>query len=239
MYTITDLYDLSHTLAGEYLSCFTYPWEALSGLADCIRALGASLDSDYLPFAPEVWVHKTAHVAPTASITGPCIIGPDTEVRHCAFIRGSALVGGGCVVGNSVELKNVILFDNVQTPHYNYVGDSILGYKSHMGAGSITSNVKSDKTHVVVTDGAERLDTGRKKEGDKKNVVVHGERDYETGRKKFGAMLGDFAEIGCNSVLCPGAVIGRHTRIYPLSSVRGTVPENSIYKRSGDIVAQR
>ena len=127
MYTITDLYDLSHTLAGEYLSCFTYPWEALSGLADCIRTLGASLDSDYLPFAPEVWVHKTAHVAPTASITGPCIIGPDTEVRHCAFIRGSALVGAGCVVGNSVELKNVILFDGVQTPHYNYVGDSILG----------------------------------------------------------------------------------------------------------------
>ena len=184
MYTITDLYDLSHTLAGEYLSCFTYPWEALSGLADCIRALGASLDSDYLPFAPEVWVHKTAHVAPTASITGPCIIGPDTEVRHCAFIRGSALVGAGCVVGNSVELKNVILFDNVQTPHYNYVGDSILGYKSHMGAGSITSNVKSDKTHVVVTDGAERLDTGR---------------------KKVGAMLGDFVEVGCNSVLNPGA----------------------------------
>lgn len=218
MYTITDLYDLAHTLAGEYLSCFTYPWEALSGLADCIRALGESLDSDYLPFAPEVWVHKTAHVAPTASITGPCIIGPDTEVRHCAFIRGSALVGAGCVVGNSVELKNVILFDNVQTPHYNYVGDSILGYKSHMGAGSITSNVKSDKTHVVVTDGAERLDTGR---------------------KKVGAMLGDFVEVGCNSVLNPGAVIGRHTRIYPLSSVRGTVPENSIYKRSGDIAAQR
>ena len=218
MYTITDLYDLSHTLAGEYLSCFTYPWEALSGLADCIRTLGASLDSDYLPFAPEVWVHKTAHVAPTASITGPCIIGPDTEVRHCAFIRGSALVGGGCVVGNSVEMKNVILFDNVQTPHYNYVGDSILGYKSHMGAGSITSNVKSDKTHVVVTDGAERLDTGR---------------------KKVGALLGDFVEVGCNSVLNPGAVIGRHTRIYPLSSVRGTVPENGIYKRSGDIAAQR
>ena len=218
MYTITDLYDLTHTLAGEYLSCFTYPWEALSGLADCIRALGASLDSDYLPFAPEVWVHKTAHVAPTASITGPCIIGPDTEVRHCAFIRGSALVGAGCVVGNSVELKNVILFDNVQTPHYNYVGDSILGYKSHMGAGSITSNVKSDKTHVVATDGAERLDTGR---------------------KKVGAMLGDFVEVGCNSVLNPGTVIGRHTRIYPLSSVRGTVPENSIYKRSGDIAAQR
>ncbi len=163
-------------------------------------------------------MHKTAHVAPTASITGPCIIGPDTEVRHCAFIRGSALVGAHCVVGNSTELKNVILFDNVQVPHYNYVGDSILGYKSHMGAKPITSNVKSDKTHVVVTDGAERLDTGR---------------------KKVGAMLGDRVEVGCNSVLNPGAVIGRHTRIYPLSSVRGTVPENSIYKRSGDIAAQR
>ena len=148
MYTINDLYDLTHTLAGDYLARFTYPWEALSDLADCIRALGAQLDSEYLPFGPEVWVHRTAHVAPTASITGPCIIGPETEVRHCAFIRGSALVGAHCVVGNSVELKNVILFDNVQTPHYNYVGDSILGYKAHMGAGSITSNVKSDKTKV-------------------------------------------------------------------------------------------
>lgn len=218
MYTITDLYDLSYTLAGEYLSCFTYPWEALSGLADCIRALGASLDSDYLPFAPEVWVHKTAHVAPTASITGPCIIGPDTEVRHCAFIRGSALVGAGCVVGNSVELKNVILFDGVQTPHYNYVGDSILGYKAHMGAGSITSNVKSDKTLVAVRCGSERM---------------------ETGRKKVGAMLGDHVEIGCNSVLNPGTVVGRNSRVYPLSSVRGTVPADSIYKRGGDITAQR
>ena len=187
MYTINDLYDLTHTLAGDYLARFTYPWEALSDLADCIRALGAQLDSEYLPFGPEVWVHRTAHVAPTASITGPCIIGPETEVRHCAFIRGSALVGAHCVVGNSVELKNVILFDNVQTPHYNYVGDSILGYKSHMGAGSITSNVKSDKTHVVVTDGAERIDTGH---------------------KKVGAMLGDGVEVGCNSVLNPAASSG-------------------------------
>lgn len=194
MYTINDLYDLTHTLAGDYLARFTYPWEALSDLADCIRALGAQLDSEYLPF------------------------GPETEVRHCAFIRGSALVGAHCVVGNSVELKNVILFDNVQTPHYNYVGDSILGYKSHMGAGSITSNVKSDKTHVVVTDGAERIDTGR---------------------KKVGAMLGDGVEVGCNSVLNPGSVIGRGSRVYPLSSVRGTVPAASIYKRSGDIAAQR
>ena len=218
MYTITDLYDLTHTMAGAYLSRFTYPWEALAELADEIRALGARLGDDYLPFAPEVWVHKTARIAPTASITGPCIIGPETEVRHCAFIRGSALVGEHCVVGNSVELKNVILFDNVQTPHYNYVGDSILGYKSHMGAGSITSNVKSDKTHVVVTDGAEQVDTGR---------------------KKVGAMLGDGVEVGCNSVLNPGSVIGRNSRVYPLSSVRGTVPADSIYKHGGDIAAQR
>lgn len=218
MYTIQDLFDLNHTLAGDYLARFTYPWEALAGISDLILSLGPALGADYESPAPDVWVHKSAKVAPTAYLGGPCIIGPDTEVRHGAFIRGSALVGAGCVVGNSVELKNVILFDNVQTPHYNYVGDSILGYKSHMGAGSITSNVKSDKTHVVVTDGAERLDTGR---------------------KKVGAMLGDFVEVGCNSVLNPGAVIGRHTRIYPLSSVRGTVPENGIYKRSGDIAAQR
>ena len=217
MLTIKDLFDLGHTLAKDYLAQFTYPWEALAGIKDFILTLGPTLE-DYDEVSPQVWVHKTAAVAPSAYLGGPCIIGPETEVRHCAFIRGSALVGAGCVVGNSVELKNVILFDNVQTPHYNYVGDSILGYKSHMGAGSITSNVKSDKTHVVVTDGAERLDTGR---------------------KKVGAMLGDFVEVGCNSVLNPGAVIGRHTRIYPLSSVRGTVPENGIYKRSGDIAAQR
>ena len=218
MYTINDLYDLTHTLAGDYLARFTYPWEALSDLADCIRALGAQLDSEYLPFGPEVWVHRTAHVAPTASITGPCIIGPETEVRHCAFIRGSALVGAHCVVGNSVELKNVILFDNVQTPHYNYVGDSILGYKSHMGAGSITSNVKSDKTLVAVRCGAERM---------------------ETGRKKVGAMLGDHVEIGCNSVLNPGAVIGRNTHVYPLSAVRGTVAADSIFKAPGNVVPQQ
>ena len=213
-----DLYDLNHTLAADYLAQHEYPWLALKGIKDLILSLGPALGEDYTEVAPTVWVHKTATVFPSAYLGAPCIIGPEAEVRHCAFIRGSALVGAGCVVGNSVELKNVILFDNVQTPHYNYVGDSILGYKSHMGAGSITSNVKSDKTHVVVTDGAERLDTGR---------------------KKVGAMLGDFVEVGCNSVLNPGAVIGRHTRIYPLSSVRGTVPENGIYKRSGDIAAQR
>ena len=216
---ISALLDLSHTLAGDYLAQFEYPWQALDGIKDFILALGPTLSADeYDQPAPNVWVHKTAKVFPSAYLGAPCIIGPETEVRHCAFIRGSALVGANCVVGNSVELKNVILFDNVQTPHYNYVGDSILGYKSHMGAGSITSNVKSDKLPVIVRCGDERMDTGR---------------------KKVGAMLGDFVEVGCNSVLNPGAVIGRHTRIYPLSSVRGTVPENGIYKRSGDIAAQR
>ena len=217
METIRELFDLSHTRAGAYLAGFTYPWEALAGISELIRQLGPALGEDFRQAAPEVWVHKTATVAPTAYLGAPCIIGAGTEVRHGAFIRGSALVGDGCVVGNSVELKNVILFDEVQTPHYNYVGDSVLGYKAHMGAGAVTSNVK----------------------GDKKNVVVHGERDYETGRKKFGAMLGDFAEIGCNSVLNPGTVVGRNSRVYPLSSVRGTVPADSIYKRGGDITAQR
>lgn len=218
MYTINDLYDLTHTMAGEYLSRFTYPWEALGELADCIRALGAKLDGEYLPFGPEVWVHRTAHVAPTASITGPCIIGPETEVRHCAFIRGSAIVGKNAVVGNSVELKNVVLFDNVQTPHYNYVGDSVLGYKAHMGAGSITSNVKSDKTLVTV----------KAPEG-----------PIETGRKKFGAMLGDCVEVGCNSVLNPGTIVGRNSNIYPTSCVRGVIPANSIYKDKVDIVLKK
>ena len=218
MDTIHDLFDLTHTLAGDYLARFTYPWEALAGISDLILTLGPALGADYESPAPDVWVHKTARVAPTAFLGGPCIIGPDTEVRHGAFIRGSALVGAGCVVGNSVELKNVILFDGVQTPHYNYVGDSILGYKAHMGAGSITSNVKSDKTLVVVRCGGERM---------------------ETGRKKVGAMLGDHVEIGCNSVLNPGTVVGRNSRVYPLSSVRGTVPAGSIYKRGGDITAQR
>ena len=212
MYTINDLYDLTHTLAGDYLARFTYPWEALSDLADCIRALGAQLDSEYLPFGPEVWVHRTAHVAPTASITGPCIIGPETEVRHCAFIRGSALVGNDCVVGNSTELKNVILFDRVQVPHYNYVGDSVLGYKAHFGAGVITSNVKGDKSLVVVKAGGER---------------------YPTNRKKVGALAGDFAEVGCNTVLNPGTIIGRRGRIYPLCSVRGFVPEGHLLKNNG------
>lgn len=216
MLTIRELYDLNHTMAADYLSGFTYPWEALAGIKSLIVALGEGLDpEEYREVSPQVWVHRTAKVAPTAFLGAPCIIGAETEVRHCAFIRGSALVGEHCVVGNSVELKNVILFDNVQTPHYNYVGDSILGYKSHMGAGSITSNVKQDQ----------------------RPVVVHApEGDVETGLKKFGAMLGDHVEVGCNSVLNPGTVIGRHSNIYPLSSVRGVVPENHIWKTGGVVV---
>ena len=217
MDTIKDLYDLSHTLAADYLSGFRYPWEALKGIKDMILALGPTLGGDYREVSENVWVHKTARIAPTAYLGAPCIIGPDTEVRHGAFIRGSALVGANCVVGNSVELKNVILFDNVQTPHYNYVGDSILGYKAHMGAGSVTSNVKSDKTLVV----------------------IHGQEEIPTGLKKVGAMLGDFVEVGCNSVLNPGTVVGRNTNVYPLSCVRGVIPANSIYKTGGIIAAKR
>ena len=215
MYTIKDLYDLDHTLAKDYLLGFTYPWEALKGIKEFILQLGPTLGEDYEEVSEHVWVHKTAKVFPSAYLGAPCIIGPETEVRHCAFIRGSALVGANCVVGNSVELKNVILFDHVQTPHYNYVGDSILGYRSHMGAGSITSNVKSDKQLVVITDGTQRI---------------------ETGIKKIGAMLGDFVELGSNSVCNPGTVIGRHSNVYPTSCVRGVVPENSIFKDNGVIV---
>ena len=217
MVTIQELYDLEHTQAKSYLEQFTYPWEALNGIKDFIVQLGSTLGDDYQEVSPQVWVHRTATVAPTAYLGAPCIIGAGTEVRHCAFIRGSALVGENCVVGNSVELKNVILFDNVQTPHYNYVGDSILGYKSHMGAGSVTSNVKSDKTLVVVKDGKEQM---------------------PTGLKKFGAMLGDFVEVGCNSVLNPGTVIGRHSNVYPTSCVRGVVPANHIWKNGGVVVAK-
>lgn len=216
MLKINDLFDLSHTLAGEYLSEFEYPWQALHGIKDMIVSIGEKLDKkEYNEIQPQVWVHKTAKVAPTAFLGAPCIIGSGTEVRHCAFIRGAALVGENCVVGNSVELKNVILFDSVQTPHYNYVGDSILGYKSHMGAGSITSNVKSDKTLVTVNNNGEKI---------------------ETGLKKFGAMLGDFVEIGCNSVLNPGTVIGRKSNVYPLSRVRGVVETECIYKSENNIV---
>ena len=202
------------TIAADYLENFTYPWEALSGIRDFLFALGASLPTDRFDHpADGVWIAKSAKVFPSAYIGSPCIIDEEAEVRHCAFIRGSALVGKNCVVGNSTELKNVILFDNVQVPHFNYVGDSILGYRSHMGAGSITSNVKSDKTPVSVK---ERYDD-------------HGET-VETGLKKFGAMLGDFVEVGCNSVLNPGTVIGKNSNIYPTSCVRGYIPENSIFK---------
>ena len=210
-----DLFDLEHTLAGEYLAGYTYPWEALAGIKNLILELGAGLGEDYQLIGENVWAHKTAKIAPTASISGPCIIGAETDVRHCAFIRGSALIGNNCVVGNSVELKNVIIFDNVQVPHYNYVGDSILGHRSHMGAGSLTSNVKSDRSLVVIRNGEEKI---------------------PTGIKKVGAMLGDYVEIGCNSVLNPGTIIGRHTNVYPTSCVRGVVPGDSIWKNDGTVV---
>ena len=219
MIRITDLFDLEHTIAADYLKGFEYPWQALSGIKQLIIDLGKQLDpAEYTEISENVWVHKSAKVFPSAYIGGPCIIGHKTEVRQCAFVRGSALVGEDCVVGNSTELKNVILFNNVQVPHYNYVGDSILGYKSHMGAGSITSNVKSDKLLVVIKNGDEQV---------------------ETGRKKVGAMLGDRVEVGCNSVLNPGTVIGRDTNVYPTSCVRGVIPENSIYKDQGNIVIKK
>lgn len=218
MYTIRDLYSLEHTLAGPYLAGFTYPWEALAGIKSLIVSLGQQLPSDYHEVSPQVWVHESATVAPTAFLGAPCIIGPETEVRHCAFIRGAALVGAGCVVGNSVELKNVILFDGVQVPHFNYVGDSILGWKAHMGAGSVTSNIKSDKTLITIRDGQTAI---------------------ETGLQKIGAMLGDLVEVGCNTVLNPGSVVGRETNIYPLSCVRGVVPAHSIWKTGGIILAKQ
>lgn len=214
---ISELYsDLSKTLAKELLESKTYPWEVLPCISEFIVKLGNTLsEEEYEKKGENVWIAKSAKVAPTAYINGPAIIGKNAEVRHCAFIRGNALVGEGAVVGNSTELKNVILFDKVQVPHYNYVGDSILGYKSHMGAGSITSNVKSDKKLVVVKGKEVRL---------------------ETGLKKFGAMLGDEVEVGCGSVLNPGTVVGSHTNIYPLSSVRGVIPSHSIYKNQNEVV---
>ena len=212
---IKDLYSLEETIAAPLLETVEYPWEALPKISAFIKELGESLSSDlYEKRGEDIWVAKSAKVAPTASLNGPLIIDEDAEIRHCAFIRGNAIVGKGAVVGNSTELKNVILFNMVQVPHYNYVGDSILGYKSHMGAGSITSNAKSDK----------------------KLVVVKGDEKYETGLKKFGAMLGDHVEVGCGSILNPGTVIGRNCNIYPLSSVRGVVKENSIYKKAGEVV---
>lgn len=215
---ITDLFNLQETMTKELLERYTYPWEVLPNIGDYIIQLGNTLsDEEYDRIGENVWIAKSAVVAPSASITGPCIIGEKAEVRHCAFIRGNAVVGENSVVGNSTELKNVILFNCVQVPHYNYVGDSILGYKSHMGAGSITSNVKSDKTLVDVKDG---------------NEVIH------TGLKKMGAILGDCVEVGCGSILNPGSVIGPNTNIYPLSSVRGYVPSGSIYKKQGEIVSK-
>ena len=219
LYKTKDLYDMTRTIAAPMLEKCEYPWEALPLIGEFIKTLGASLPADEYDHPEEnVWIAKSARVAATASVTGPCIICADAEVRHCAFIRGNAIVGRGATVGNSTELKNDILFDCVQVPHYNYVGDSILGYKAHMGAGSITSNVKSDKTLVVVKDGDEQI---------------------ETGLKKFGAMLGDHVEVGCNSVLNPGTVIGRGTSVYPLSSVRGVVPAESIYKDKDNVVARK
>ena len=217
MIGISDLFDLRHTRAAAYLSKYEYPWQALKGISKLIENLGPRLGEDFIEFYPRVWVHKTANIAHSAHLGAPCIIGANTEIRHCAFIRGSALVGDNCVVGNSVELKNVILFDGVQVPHYNYVGDSILGHKAHMGAGSVTSNVKSDRGLVVVKNGEEKV---------------------ETGLKKFGAMLGDFVEVGCNSVLNPGTVIGRHSNVYPTSCVRGMIPEKHIWKNDGTVVAK-
>ena len=216
--TVKENYSLDQTIAKDIFNGVTYPWEVLPKISSFILELGATLSEDeYEKRGENVWVAKSAKVAPTAFINGPAIIGKDAEVRHCAFIRGNAIVGEGAVVGNSTELKNVILFNKVQVPHYNYVGDSVLGYKSHMGAGSITSNVKSDKKLVVVTAGEEKI---------------------ETGMKKFGAMLGDEVEVGCGSVLNPGTVVGNHSNIYPLSSVRGFVPANSIYKKQGEVVTK-
>ena len=216
--TVKENYSLDQTIAKDIFNGVTYPWEVLPKISSFILELGATLSEDeYEKRGKNVWVAKSAKVAPTAFINGPAIIGKDAEVRHCAFIRGHAIVGEGAVVGNSTELKNVILFNKVQVPHYNYVGDSVLGYKSHMGAGSITSNVKSDKKLVVVKAGEEKI---------------------ETGMKKFGAMLGDEVEVGCGSVLNPGTVVGNHSNIYPLSSVRGFVPANSIYKKQGEVVTK-
>lgn len=220
-FTIANMLDMSQTIAGELFAGKTYPWEVLPEIGDFIVKLGKTLDpEEYDHLEGDIWIAKSAKIAPTACINGPAIIGKNTEVRHCAFIRGKAMVGEGCVVGNSTELKNVVLFNNVQVPHYNYVGDAVLGYKSHMGAGSITSNVKSDKTLVVVKDKS----TGE---------------EIATGLKKFGAMLGDFVEVGCNSVLNPGTVIGSHSNVYPLSMVRGVVPANSIYKNKNEIVEKQ
>ena len=216
---IKDLYNMNETIAAELFDGLTYPWEALPKISEFIKKLGETLDpEEYDKVGEDVWIAKSANVFPSAYVHGPAIIGKDAEVRHCAFIRGNAIVGEGAVVGNSTELKNVILFNKVQVPHYNYVGDSILGYKSHMGAGSITSNVKSDKTNVVIKNGEEKI---------------------ETGRKKIGAILSSRVEVGCGTILNPGSVVGHDTNIYPLSMVRGCIAPNSIYKNAGEIAQKR
>lgn len=221
--TISELYDLNETIAAALFEGVTYPWEVLPRIRDFILNLGAALPEDRFEKSGEdVWVARSAKVAPTACLNGPLIIDEDAEIRHCAFVRGSAIVGKGAVVGNSTELKNVVLFNKVQVPHYNYVGDSVLGYKSHMGAGSITSNVKSDKTLVVV-----------------KGKNAEGAYAIETGLKKMGAMLGDNVEVGCNSVLNPGTVIGRESNVYPTSCVRGVIPARHIFKAQDRIVAKK
>lgn len=217
--SVNNLYNLEETIAGDIFEGVMYPWEVLTKIGDFILALGESLSlDDYEKKGDNIWIAKSARVAPTASITGPAIIGKDAEIRHCAFIRGKAVVGEGCVVGNSTELKNVILFNKVQVPHYNYVGDSVLGFKSHMGAGSITSNIKSDRSPITIS---------------------YDDKKVETGLVKMGAMIGDNVEVGCNSVLNPGTVIGRSSNIYPLSMVRGFIPEKSIYKKRGEITDKR
>ena len=216
MYKTANLFDLNHTIAKEYLERYEYPWEALPEIKNIIPELIAGLDrSEYKELKENVWVHKTVKVAPTAEIMGPAIIGPESEIRHCAFVRDNVIIGAGCVIGNSCELKNAIIFDRSQIPHFNYVGDSILGYHAHMGAGSIVSNLKSDGRNITVKDGEEQM---------------------ETNLRKFGAIIGDNVEIGCNSVMNPGTVIGKNSNIYPLARVRGQVPENSIYKDEDNVV---
>ncbi len=216
---ISNLYDLEQTIAKDLFEGATYPWEVLGKISGFIRELGPKLDPmRFEQKGEDIWVAKSANVAPTAFLNGPLIIDEEAEIRHCAFVRGSAIVGRGCVIGNSTELKNVVIFNSVQVPHYNYVGDSVLGYKSHMGAGSITSNIKSDRTVVVIKDQTKQL---------------------ETGLKKIGAMLGDYVEVGCNSVLNPGTIVGRGSNIYPLSSVRGVIPANSIYKNRGEVAEKQ
>lgn len=220
--SIAALFDLSRTSANSYLAQFTYPWEALSGISEFVIAYGNTCSAeDYkLPEEtgiPNVWIARDAKVAPTAFIQGPCVIESEAEIRHCAYIRGSALIGKGAVVGNSCEVKNSILFEGVQVPHFNYVGDSILGYKAHLGAGAVTSNIKSDKTNISISAGSDRI---------------------ETGRRKFGAAVGDLTEVGCNSVLCPGTVLGKECTVYPLSRVRGFIPQRHIFKDATNVVAK-